>query len=71
MEAPQKRAREDAATERPNKKYKCEPSLDTAAKQEEGHFSFSYLPKRPELRALVASARASRRGAPTGRSRRG
>ena len=36
MEAPQKRAREDAATESPHKKYKCEPSLDTAAKQEVG-----------------------------------
>ena len=53
MEAPQKRARdEEAATERPNKRYKCEPSLDTAAKQED----LSALSK-PELRALVASAR--------------
>ena len=53
MDAPQKRARdEEAATERPNKKYKCEPSLDTAAKQED----LSALSK-PELRALVASAR--------------
>ena len=59
MEAPQKRARdEEAATERPNKKYKCEPSLDTAAKQED----LSALSK-PELRALVASARALARRA--------
>ena len=53
MDAPQKRARDEAAaTERPNKKYKCDPSLDTAAKQED----LSALSK-PELRALVASAR--------------
>ena len=59
MEAPQKRARDEAAaTERPNKKYKCEPSLDTAAKQED----LSALSK-PELRALVASARALARRA--------
>ena len=59
MEAPQKRARdEEAATERPNKKYKCEPSLDTAAKQQD----LSALSK-PELRALVASARALARRA--------
>ena len=59
MEAPQKRARDEAAaTERPNKKYKCEPPLDTAAKQED----LSALSK-PELRALVASARALARRA--------
>ena len=59
MDAPQKRARdEEAATERPNKRYKCEPSLDTAAKQED----LSALSK-PELRALVASARALARRA--------
>ena len=58
MEAPQKRAREDAATERPSKKYKCDPSLDTAAKQQD----LSALSK-PELRALVASARALARRA--------
>ena len=59
MEAPQKRARDEAAaTERPNKKYKCDPSLDTAAKQED----LSALSK-PELRALVASARALARRA--------
>ena len=59
MDAPQKRARDEAAaTERPNKKYKCDPSLDTAAKQED----LSALSK-PELRALVASARALARRA--------
>ena len=65
MEAPQKRAREDAATERPHKKYKCRPLSDTAAKQQD----LSALSK-PELRALVASARALARRA-DGRSRRG
>ena len=54
MEAPQKRARDEvAATERPNKKYKCDPSLDTAAKQQD----LSALSK-PELRALVAQVHA-------------